>query len=227
MTTSSRTTPGKAQIVIVDDHPIVREHLGRLIHQQADMELVGAAEDAASCKALLEKQTADLVVVDLSLRTSHGLELIKDLKISHPELPTLVLSMHDESLFAERALRAGAHGYITKQEPSDVILEAMRKILQGEMFVSPKMALQLVSVLINKSRPGAKKRLFERMTDREMEIFQLVGSGHSTRQIAEMLHIDVKTVETHLARVRDKLNVRSMDELRQHARACHDDLLAS
>jgi DNA-binding NarL/FixJ family response regulator len=213
----SRTKSGKARVVIVDDHPIVREHLGRLIHQQDDMELIGAAEDPQTCKALLQRQRADLALVDLSLRNAHGLDLIKDLKASYPDLPTLVLSMHDESLYAERALRAGARGYVTKQETSDVILGAIRTVLDGEMYVSPKMALQLVGAFINSPRSVAKSGPIERLTDREIEIFQLLGGGHATRQIAEMLHIDVKTVETHLSRLREKLNVRTVEELREHA----------
>ncbi len=207
---------GRAQVVLVDDHPIVRERLASLINQQPDLAVCGESPDPAGCLDLLEKHKPHLVIVDLSLRGAHGIELIKDISARWPELPILVLSMHDESLFAERALRAGARGYITKHEATEQVMIAIRRVLSGDIYLSEKMAAQLVSVFIHGRKRDSSSSI-ERLTDRELEIFQMIGNGRTTRQIAEALKIDVKTVETYRARMKEKLHVESAAELLQHA----------
>jgi DNA-binding NarL/FixJ family response regulator len=206
----------KARLLLVDDHPLVREQLSQLIAQQPDLTVCGACEDAGECLGLLPKAKPDLVVVDLSLRNTHGIELIKDIKIHHPGLRVLVLSMHDEALFAERALRAGALGYVTKQESTDTIMTAIRRVLAGEMFLTERMATQLVGRLIHASTGAAGSGL-PGLSDRELEIFQMLGEGQGTRQIAEALHLDVKTVETYRLRLKEKLHVNTASELLQRA----------
>jgi len=206
----------KARIFLVDDHPLVRERLKQLIVQQPDLDVCGECEEAADCLRQLATLMPDLVIVDLSLKSSHGLELIKDIKVQHRDRRILVLSMHDESLFAERALRAGALGYVTKQESTDTIMTAIRRVLAGEMFLTERMATQLVGLLLH--GPGIRTgSLTGGLSDRELEIFQLLGEGQSTRQIAEALRLDVKTVETYRARLKEKLHLSTSAELLQQA----------
>ena len=207
---------GRAQVLLVDDHPIVRERLAQLINQQSGLAVCGECEDAPTCLSLIEKHKPHLVIVDLSLRGTHGIELIKDIIARQPEQPILVLSMHDESVFAERALRAGARGYITKHEATDQVMLAIRRVLDGQIYLSDKMAAQLVSVFIHGRKKDATSPI-ERLTDRELEVFQMIGQGRTTRQIAEALKLDVKTVETYRYRMKEKLNVESASELLQHA----------
>jgi DNA-binding NarL/FixJ family response regulator len=208
--------PPKAKVLLVDDHPLVRERLGELIGQQHDMTVCGDCAEATACFDLVAKTEPDLVVLDLSLKGVHGMEIIKNLAALRPKLPVLVLSMHDESLFAERALRAGARGYITKQEATEKVLVAIRRVLSGEVYVSEKMAAQLVGVFIHGRKKTAGSPM-ERLTDRELEVFQLLGSGLSTRQIADDMKLDIKTVETYRARLKEKLNLETANELLQHA----------
>ena len=224
MKNNKKPKVARAKLILVDDHPIVRERLAELINQQPDLTVCGDASDGPECLALLEKCQPDLAIVDLSLKTGHGLELIKDLRIRHPQLPIVVLTMHDEALYAERALRAGARGFVTKQEPTTSIRAAIRHVLAGEVYVNEQLAQKLVGALINrpKSVPGPQD-LLQHLTDREMEIFQLISQGHATRQIAELLKIDIKTVETHQARLKEKCQVATLEELRRYATlACLD-----
>ena len=213
---SAKPATDKARLFLVDDHPLVRERLAELICQQSDLAVCGECGEAAECLQQLDRAKPDLVVVDLSLKTSHGIELIKDIKAHNPNLRILVLSMHDESLFAERALRAGALGYVTKDEPTCTVLEAIRRVLSGRMFLTERMATQLVGALIHgpATLTGSPLGTF---SDRELEIFQLIGEGQSTRQIAERLRLDVKTVETYRSRIKEKLQVSSSAELLQQA----------
>ena len=213
-----KTPTTRSQIILVDDHPIVRERLAELINQQPDLTVCCDCGDGPECLALLEKFQPALAIVDLSLKTGHGLELIKDLQIRHPHLPILVLTMHDETLYAERALRAGARGFVTKQEPTTSIIAAIRHVLAGELYVNEQLAQKLVGALINrpKSGPGPHD-LLQHLTDRELEVFQLLSQGQATRQIAESLKIDIKTVETHQARLKEKCQVASLEELRRYA----------
>ena len=214
---SKTANSGKAQILLVDDHPIVRERLAELINQQSDMVVCCDCEDAPECWELLKKSLPALAVVDLSLKTTPGLELIKDLKIRYPTLPVLVLSMHDEPLYAERALRAGARGYVTKQEPTPVILTAIRRVLAGELYISDKLAQQLVGMLINGKTTQPATTVLQQLSDRELEVLQLLSEGHATTVLAEKLRIDVKTVETYYGRLKEKCQVTNLAELRRYA----------
>ncbi len=207
----------KSKIMLVDDHPIVRERLAELINQQTDLTVCCSCDDAPECWKLLEQCRPDLAVVDLSLKTTPGLELIKDLHHRYPALQVLVLTMHDEALYAERALRAGARGYVTKQEATPVILKAIRHVLTGELYVGEHLAQQLVGVLIRgKAGPGGESVLSQ-FTDRELEVFQMLSQGHSTSQIAELLKLSAKTVESHQAKLKEKCRVTTLDELRRYA----------
>ena len=202
----------KARLFLVDDHPLVRQQLGQLIAQQPDLAVCGECGEAAECLRQLTALKPDLVIVDLSLKSSHGIELIKDIKAHHPDMHILVLSMHNESVFADRSIRAGALGYVTKQESTEIIMTAIRRVLAGEMFLTERMATQLVALLIH-GPSQLTGSLTGGLSDRELEIFELLGAGRGTRQIAESLRIDVKTVETYRARIREKLNLKTSSEL--------------
>jgi DNA-binding NarL/FixJ family response regulator len=206
----------KKRILLVDDHPLLRQGIGQLVNRQPDLVICGEAEDRAAALALVQKVRPDLVVVDLSLKDDRGLELIKDLRVRLPELRTLVLSMHDESLYAERALRAGARGYIMKQEASEKVLEAIRCVLGGGVFVSKQIADSIVAGLAGRSgTPGTQSHGV--LSDREMEILLLIGKGFGSQPIAKRLCISVKTVEAHRANIREKLKLGSGGELLQYA----------
>ena len=207
-------TNARIRVLIVDDHPLVRESLKKIIHGEPDLVVCGEAEDREQALEIVSATRPRLAIVDLTLRNSHGLELIKDLRERFPEVQSLVLSMHDEMIHAERAIRAGARGYITKNEAPARILLAIRKILSGEIYWSERAAARVASK-IARAAPAATK--FDLLTDREMQVFQLIGSGQSTRQIAATLHIDVSTVETYRARIKEKLNIESGLELVRHA----------
>ena len=204
----------RIRVLIVDDHPLVRESLKKIIQGQPDLTVCGEAEDREQALEIVRATRPRLAIVDLTLKNSHGLELIKDLRELFPEVQSLVLSMHDEMIHAERAVRAGARGYITKQEVPARILLAIRKILSGEIYWSEKAAARVASK-IARAAPTTTK--FELLTDREMQVFQLIGSGQSTRQIAATLHIDVSTVETYRARIKEKLDIDSGLDLVRHA----------
>ncbi len=204
----------RIRVLIVDDHPLVRESLKKIIQGQSDLTVCGEAEDREQALEIVRATRPRLAIVDLTLKNSHGLELIKDLRELFPEVQSLVLSMHDEMIHAERAIRAGARGYITKQEVPARILLAIRKILSGEIYWSEKAAARVASK-IARAAPTTTK--FELLTDREMQVFQLIGSGQSTRQIAATLHIDVSTVETYRARIKEKLDIDSGLDLVRHA----------
>ena len=206
----------KAQIVIVDDHPILRQGLAQLINQEKDLFICGEAKDAQQGLDQIDHLKPNLVIVDITLEGIDGLELIKLIKGRFPRLPILVLSMHDESIYAERALRAGARGYIMKQEASDVIVSAIRNILKGEIHVSNRMA----SRLLNKVADGRADRSgssIEQLSDRELEVFTLIGKGLGTRKVAEKLCLSVKTVETYREHIKNKLELNNATELVRHA----------
>lgn len=208
--------PKLARIMIVDDHPIVRERLTEAIEREGDLRVCCQAESRSEAVAALKRCPPDLVIVDLTLKDSSGLELIKDIRVRWPKVIMLVVSMHDESLYAERVIRAGARGYITKQQATRDILKAIRAVLAGDLYLHPKTATQLVARLTaNPAAPSAQP--VDLLADREMEVFELTGRGRSTRQIAEQLHIDVKTVDTYRARIKEKLNLKDFNELLQLA----------
>ncbi len=202
----------KAQIFLVDDHPLVRERLAQLIAQQPDLAVCGECEDGDECLRRLPQAKPDLLIVDLVLKHAHGIELIKEVRLRQPEMRILVLSMHDELVFAERALRAGAMGYVTKQETTDTIMSAIRQVLAGEIFLQERMATQMVGLLIRGPKI-ATGELISSLSDRELEIFQMLGDGLNTRQIADNLKLDVKTIETYRSRLKEKLQVDSSSRL--------------
>jgi DNA-binding NarL/FixJ family response regulator len=206
----------KSKVFVVDDHPIVRQGLALLINRESDLMVCGEAEDAQTAIQAVATAKPDVLVVDISLSGPDGLDLLKDVRMRHPELPVLILSMHDESIYAERALRAGAQGYIMKQEATEKVLVALRRILCGEIYVSERIANRMLQRYIGSRSTGRPSSIAD-LTDRELEVFRLIGEGHSTRQIAEELHISVKTVESYQAHIKEKLSLRSARELVQHA----------
>jgi DNA-binding NarL/FixJ family response regulator len=206
----------KKRVLVVDDHPIVRQGLALLINREPDLIVCGESEDARTAMQSIITANPDILVVDISLNGPDGLDLLKDVRTRYPNLPVLILSMHDESVYAERALRAGAQGYIMKQEASEKVLVALRRILSDEIYVSERISNRMLHRYIGSStqrRPSSVAAL----TDRELEVFRLIGQGRSTRQIAEQLHISMKTVESYQAHIKEKLSLRSARELVQHA----------
>src|SRR5437762_8242145 len=206
----------KTRVLLVDDHPILRRGLAQLINQEADMAVCGEAEDSPKAFQAVSTATPDVMVVDISLKGGNGIELIKNVKARFPDLPILVLSMHDESLYAERALRAGSLGYIMKEEAIEQVLVAIRRALNGEIFLSDKMKSKMLQQLAT----GRTKQVMspiEALTDRELEVFRLIGEGHSTRQIAGELHLSIRTVEAYREYIKAKLNLKNSTELVQHA----------
>ncbi|HMD54922.1 MAG TPA: response regulator transcription factor [Phycisphaerae bacterium] len=207
---------GISRILLVEDHPVVRESLKRIIQQEACLSVCGEAEDCKQALAMVEATKPHLVILDLTLKDSHGLELVKNLRDQHPKILSLVFSMHEEVLHAERAIRAGARGYLTKQESPAKILLAIRQVLKGEIYWSEKTAARIASKMANRSRPSDNFSM-ELLTDRELQVFELMGLGQSTRQIANSLNIDPSTVDTYAARIKEKLNLKSRLELMQYA----------
>lgn len=199
------------RLVLVDDHPIVRQGLAQLINQEPDLLVCGEAEDAAGGLALVERERPDLVLVDLSLRESSGLELIKDLTVRIPCIRILVLSLHDETIYAERALQAGAHGFLMKIAPTAELMIAIRSVLDGLVYVSARMQNRLLRKMAQ-GKEGMTAP-FRSLSDREIEVFQLIGEGRSTREIADQLRLGIKAVETHRAHIKLKLNIDSSNEL--------------
>jgi len=215
------TTNDHATIVLVDDHPMVRERLAEVINREPDLSVCGEAEDRGGALEVIERVKPRLVIVDLTLKRSNGLDLIKDLRVMHPALLILVLSMQDENLYAERVIRAGAHGYITKQEATRKILDAIRQVMAGKVFLSEEISAEILSRMLGKSR-GAMRSL-DVLSDRELQVFGLVGEGFGTRQIAEQLGLDVKTVETYRTRIKEKLELKDASELLRQAIAWRRD----
>ena len=213
---SNETEERKASVFLVDDHPLVREHLTALIQHEADLHVCGEAADAPTALSLISQQVPDLVILDISLKRSNGLELIKSLKEIWPKLPVLVLSMHDEMLYAERSLRAGALGYITKEEATVNVLSAIRKVLRGQVYLSDRMAGRMMKRMVGGVVEEGGSPL-EVLTDRELEVFQMLGRGLGTRQIAEELRLGIKTVESYRARIKEKLQLEDGNQLLQHA----------
>src|SRR4051812_15221957 len=194
----------KTRVVLVDDHPVVRQGLARLINDEADLTVCAEADGAAAALEVIQQLKPDLVVVDISMGGTDGIELIKDLRVRFPGLPALVLSMHDESLYAERVLRAGAKGYVMKQEAPEKVMTAIRRVLAGEVYVSEKIAGRLLKAMSGTKGPASESPL-DRLSDRELQVFRLIGSGLSVREIADKLFLSVKTIETHREHIKEKL----------------------
>lgn len=206
----------KARILLVDDHPLVRRALRQAIEREQDMVVCGEAEDREEALALVTASSPNLAVVDLSLKSSDGLELIKDIRRKHPEVLTLVLSMHNESFQAVRSIRAGANGYISKQEPPNEVMTAVRKVLRGEIYWPPKVAAETVNRLASKGfiQNG---EIAGRLSGRELQVFELIGVGSTPAQIAAIMDVEVTTVDTYRSRIKEKLNLKGATELRHEA----------
>ncbi len=204
-----------ARVLIVDDHPIVRQGLAQLLEQEEDLTVCGEASSARSALEAIERLEPNIVIVDILLKDVNGIELIKMIKSQFGKMPILVMSMHDESLYAERSLRAGARGYIMKEEATDQMLTAIRKVMDGEIYLSERMVSRILHRLAE-GKDEAESPL-DRLSDRELEVFQLVGDGSSTRQIAERLNVSVKTVESYRAHIKEKLELASSTELVKQA----------
>ena len=208
----------KRRVFLVDDHPLVREWLTNLINQQPDLEVCGEAENVADALRGIASTNPELAVIDITLNAASGLELIKDIRIQHPSVATIVLSMHEEELYAERAMRAGARGYVRKRETSKNILAAIRRVLEGGIYVSEKLSNAMaLKFLEGKEAVGVASSRIEQLSDRELEVFRLLGQGLSTSQIAQQLHISLKTVQAHCVRAKEKLSLTTAAELVREA----------
>lgn len=206
----------KRKVFLVDDHPLVREWLTTLINQQPDLVVCGETETAPEALKAIAQSKPDVAIVDISLKDSSGIELIKALKESQPEVLALVLSMHDESLYAERALRAGAKGYIMKRETTKKVIEAIRRILDGKLYISNAVAEAITARSVS-VKLAASQSPVEQLSDRELEVFEMLGQGLGTRQIAETMRVSIKTVQAYCARVKEKMKLGSATELLREA----------
>jgi DNA-binding NarL/FixJ family response regulator len=206
----------KIKVLLVDDHPLVREGLANLISQQADLQVCGEADNEPQALELIRTVQPHVAIVDISLESGSGIELIKSIKAMFPAVTVLVLSMHDESLYAERALRAGARGYVMKREAAKKVIQAIRCVLAGQLYVSEKIAARMAEKFVE-GRPTATASPIEQLSNRELEVFQLLGLGHNTRQIADHLHVGFKTVQAYCARIKEKLKLANATELLREA----------
>jgi DNA-binding NarL/FixJ family response regulator len=214
------TDRGATRVVLIDDHPLVRLSLREVIQREPDLVVSGEAEDRDQALEIIAASKPHLAIIDLTLKNSNGMELIKDLCDRFPKVHILVLSMHDETLHAERAIRAGARGYITKQEATTRIMVAIRQVMKGEIYWGEKAAARVASKIARVARPADSSSV-DLLADRELQVFELIGAGRSTRQIAATLHIDVSTVETYRARIKEKLNLKDSLALLQYAIRWH------
>ncbi len=212
----TKTAKTKTKILVVDDHPIVRQGLAELLNREDDLMVCGQAEDAHQAMQAIKALKPDMIIVDISLKETSGVELIKDIKARYPSLSVLALSMHDESMYAERVLRAGAEGYIMKAEATENIVMAIRKVISDQIYLSDRMGPRMLRKLVAAgTKVGASA--IERLSDRELEVFRLIGQGYTTRQIAENLHLSIKTIETYRAHIKEKLNLANATKLLQYA----------
>lgn len=206
-----RMNPKKKKVLIIDDHPIVRQGLAQLIRQEADLAVCGEADHGQGISSVIAEVKPDVVILDLTLKDVSGIDVIKEICPRFPRLPILVLSIHDESLYAERALRAGAKGYIMKEEAAEKVVTALREVLKGDLYVGEKIKSRLLSKALGSSKPGASP--LEILSDRELEVFRLLGQGYSTRRIAERFDRSIKTVEIYRANIKQKLGLKDAAEL--------------
>jgi DNA-binding NarL/FixJ family response regulator len=202
----------KKRVLIVDDHPVFRFGLAGLITEQTRLEVCGHADSAPLALDAMRRLKPDIVLVDLSLRGTNGIELIKLMKAEEPDLPVLVISMHNEAVFGMRALKAGALGYVMKAEAMNHVAEAIFKVLQGKIYVSPEFAEKLIFKAVQSTEAGVGSPV-DALSDRELEVLQQLGRGGSTRSIAEALHLSVKTIETHRAHIKEKLGLQDSEEM--------------
>ncbi|MGH7936746.1 MAG: response regulator [Chthoniobacterales bacterium] len=206
----------KRAILLVDDHPLFRKGMGQLLDGQPDLKVRAEAENSAGALDAIRRHRFDLAIVDIGLRDgANGIELMKFIKVERPELPVLMVSMYDEALYAERALRAGARGYVMKREALDCVLGAVRSVLDGDIYISPTMSKRMIFDHIQSG--GEARSAVERLSDRELEIFQLIGEGRDMHQIARDLHLSKKTVEAHRANIKEKLGLTSARDVVRYA----------
>jgi DNA-binding NarL/FixJ family response regulator len=210
-------SPKKSRTVVVEDHPMLCDGLRQLMNSQPDLACVGVADNTPDAKRLAEQCKPDLMVLDLRLKGGDALDFIKTLRVEHPEVKVLVLSQYDELIFAERTLRAGASGYIMKENATDEVLRAVRKVLAGELYFSERVAAAVVQRTL-REKPDSSRVGVERLSDREMQVFQLLGASYSPREIAEQFHLSRKTIETHCEKIKHKLSLHNAAELKQFAR---------
>jgi DNA-binding NarL/FixJ family response regulator len=206
----------KASIYIIDDHPLLVQGLTDLINAQPDMKVTGTTPEWTVALSQFQKEKPDVVILDITLKNANGVEVLKNLRVHFPDLKVLMLSMHDESLYAMRALKAGAQGYIMKAAATEKVIVAVRQILSGELYLSEEMSRRAMATLVGRKKETGGSPL-EDLSDRELEVFTLIGEGLTTRQIADKLHLSVKTIETHRAHIKEKLNLKNSTELVQHA----------
>src|SRR2546425_10570018 len=210
-------TERKSHVVVVDDHPVLCDGLKQLIDRQPNLTCVGVADNTSDAKRLAEQCKPDLMILDLRLKGGDALDFIKTLRVEHPDVEVLVLSQYDELLFAERALRAGASGYIMKENATDEVLRAVRKLLTGELYFSERVAAAVIQRSL-REKPTASGLGLERLSDRELQVFQLLGASYSAREIAEQFRLSRKTIETHCEKIKHKLSLHNAAELKQFAR---------
>ena len=211
-----KAAQAKRRILLVDDHPMTREGLAAIVNRQSDLEVCGEANHPAEAMSALSKLKPDLMVTDMTMPGRSGIEFIKDVRAVLPHLSILVLSMHDEMLFAERALRAGARGYLMKDAGSARVLEAIRLILSGQSYVSAAMSARLLDAVTGR-RPRGSTSPIEKLSDREFEVFRLLGCGKSTKEVAKALNLSPKTVDVHRSRIKEKLQIKDATSLLHHA----------
>jgi len=209
-------TTAKARILIVDDHPLVREWLGHLIERSPDFAICGEAEDADRALSLIAETQPDLAIIDLSLGSRSGIDLIRQIRSAFPNVLMIVLSMHDEQVYAERCIRAGARGYIMKRESTKNIVEAIHEVLKGNLYLSKKLTMHIVQKVVSSDTPNLVPPVAQ-LSDRELEVFKLLGQGYEVNEIAKMLDVNIKTVHTYCARMKDKMKVGTTAELLREA----------
>lgn len=209
----TRTAGVKRRVLIVDDHPIFRDGITQLINHQADLQVCGGVCSAAHALSAVEQFKPDILIVDISIQGTNGIELMKSIRAQYPELPALMVSMHDENIYAERALRAGARGYIMKEAEPVKVLEAIRRVLSGGLYLSEAIGGRLLDTFLNGRGNNVGTSAVDQLSDRELEIFRALGEGRGTREIARSLFLSIKTVETHRAHIKEKLNLQTAPEL--------------
>jgi len=214
MTTETNDPPNtKHRVMLVDDHPIVRHGMAMLIDEEDDLMVCGESSTASDTLEQIARCTPDIAVVDVSLQGASGIDLTKSIKEQYPDLPVLILSMHEETLYAERALRAGARGFVMKQEAAETVLYAIRTVLNGDVYLSERLSSKVLRALVDGPEAEADRIGVDRLSDRELEVFELIGRGYATRRIADALHLSVKTIETHRAHIKQKLKLNNATEL--------------
>jgi DNA-binding NarL/FixJ family response regulator len=212
----NKTNENKTQVLIVDDHPVIRDGLVAIVNHERDMNVCGQADDAYQALKATTELKPDIVVTDISLKNSDGIELTKNIKARYPRLPVVIFSVHDEYLYAERALLAGAKAYLMKDEVSENIIKAIRTVLSGEIYVSDTISKKFLHRIVG-HKDGTTKTPIENLTDREFEVFRLIGEGLKASQIANQLHLSIKTIETYRTRIKEKLNLADAAKLLQYS----------